>query len=225
MLGLLALPRSSEQTIRSAGPALLFLSPNTDEGLSLEESLRRMGTPVHENSRLLARDILQHLAAGHAEVHDALGDWEGGAENSLLVVLHQTRESQLLRCAVAWFGLLTRQKAVLAFRPHPWGRDVVATIDVPGYLPEIRAHLDRHGLRDRTILIDRTGCRVVVLDEGGRQQVALRQFARTLNGRLELQRGHSEAVVGATRDEARTRYREVLRNSRLAAKALEDADR
>jgi hypothetical protein len=197
-------------------PAALFLSPNTDDGLSLEESLRRWTTVEHLYSRFLAVRILRELAAGPGKVHDAVGEWEGGVENSLLVLLPQAPDPVTLRCAAAWFGLAADQKAVLAFRPDAGGADVLATLTLPAPLAEVRRLLDAHEVRDRTILVEADGCRVFVLDGGGQRVRALAALARGANGRLSLQRGQGEAIAGATRDEARARYREVLRGSRHA---------
>jgi hypothetical protein len=218
LLGLgLLLPGPRGQAGRPGGPALLFLSPNTDGGLSLEESLKRLGSPAHERSRRLAGDILRRLSAGPAHVHDAIGDWQGGAENSLLVILPAAPDAVTLRYAAAWFGLAADQKAVLAFRPDPRGRDVLATVALPAPLPAVRALLDRHGVRERTIRFGPGGCEVVVLDEGGRQADALRALAAEAGGLLSSRRGEGVSLIAATRAEARRRYREVLRGAGLAA--------
>jgi hypothetical protein len=217
LAGGLLLPGPRGAVQRPGGPALLFLSPNTESGLSLEESLKRLATPVHERSRRLAGDILRELAAGPAEVRDAIGDWEGGVENSLLVILPAAPDVATLRCAAAWFGLAADQKAVLAFRPDPRGPDVLATLALPAPLPIVRALLDRHGVRGRTILFAPGGCEVIVLDEGGRQAGALAELTREAGGRLSSRRGEGVSLTAATRKEARRRYREVLRGAGLAA--------
>ena len=209
-----ALPRFADRS-PPASPAVLFLSPNTDADLSLEESIRRMGMPEHLRFRRLAARILLELSVGPGQVHDAVGDWDGGVENSLLVVLAQPPDADTLRCAAAWFGLAADQKAVLAFRPDRRGADVLVSIEMSATLFEARRLLDDHGLRDRTILVEGEGCRVFVLDEGGRRGGVLAKVAAASKGRLTRQRGHGETLAGATREEARRRYREVLRVSRM----------
>ncbi len=211
---LAALPRSTDRP-QPASPAILFLSPNTDADLSLEESIRRLAMPEHLRFRRLAARILLELAVGPGQVHDAVGDWDGGVENSLLVVLMQPPDADTLRCAAAWFGLAADQKAVLAFRPDVRGPDVLATFEMPATLFEARRLLDGHGIRDRTILVESEGCRVFVLDEGGRRGVLLGKVAEASKGRLTRQRGYGETLAGATRAPARRRYREVLRVSRM----------
>jgi hypothetical protein len=199
------------------GPALLFFSSNTEEGLSLREAVDRIQTPAHARCRDLAGRILRDLSAGPATVHDAIGDWEDGVENSLLVVLPRSPDRDTLRLAAAWFGLIGDQKAVLAFHPDRHGNDVLVTLDVPGLLAEVRELLDQHGVRERTILVDANRCRVIILDQDGSRWQSLVAAAARMQARIESQRGRSELLAGPTRAEARKRYREVLRESRLAS--------
>src|SRR4051794_5896167 len=87
-----------------AHPACLFLSPNIEDGLSLAESLRRLDSRDQAQSRELAHSILQRLGVPGGEVHNALGEWSEGVENSLLVVVPDAIDIRTLRCAAAWFG-------------------------------------------------------------------------------------------------------------------------
>lgn len=199
------------------GPALLFFSSNTDDGLSLRQAVDRMNGPAHERARTLAGKVLRDLSAGPALVHDAIGDWEGGVENSLLVVLPRSPDADTLRRAAAWFGLIGDQKAVLAFRPERGGRDVLATLVVPGTLSEVRDQLTLQGVHDRTILVEAAGCRVIVVIEGDRY-ADLALAAARMNATIERQAGRSELLAAPTRDEARKRYHEVLRQGWFAAK-------
>jgi hypothetical protein len=192
-----------------AGPALLFFSSNTEDGLSLRQAVDRLTEPAHERCRTLAEKVLRDLSAGPALVHDAIGDWQDGVENSLLVVLPRSPDAGTLRRAAAWFGLIGDQKAVLAFRPEPGGRDVLATLVVPGTLEEVRGQLTLQGVHDRTILVEADGCRVIVVVEGDRY-AELALAAAKMNATIERRRGRSELLAAPTRDEARKRYREVL---------------
>src|SRR4051812_29396632 len=67
--------------------AYQFLSPNTDEHLTLEEACRRLRSDEQRDFRRLAQDL---LAAGGCTGHralDALGDWSDGVENSIVVAI------------------------------------------------------------------------------------------------------------------------------------------
>jgi hypothetical protein len=197
------------------GPSYLFLSPNTDDHLSLAEASRRLATPAQLHYHRLAGDILQRLGVANAKVHDALGDWGDCVENSLFVVL-PAADPQTLRCAAAWFGFVAQQKAVLAFYPDPAGTHLLTILDLPGHdLATARWLLDRHGIRDRTILVHAGGCRVVVL-ETIRPSPALPLAAREGGGRLQRCIGRGECLAGSTRTQARQRYAEILRAYQVA---------
>jgi hypothetical protein len=198
------------------GPSYLFLSPNTDDHLSLAEVSRRLASPVQKQYRLLAGDIVRQLGVADVQVHDSVGDWGDGVENSLLVVL-PAAEPQTLRCAAAWFGLIAQQKAVLAFRPDPAGTDVLMILDLPQHnLDAARQLLDRHGVRDRTLMAHAHGCRVFVLTTNGSVADALRQAAHDADGRLHCRPGWAESLAGPTQLLARQRYTEVIRAYRTA---------
>jgi hypothetical protein len=145
-------------------------------------------------------------------VHDAIGDWSDGVENSLLVVLPGPTCPDVLRCAAAWFGLEAEQQVVLAFHPDPTGPDVLAMLDLKGWpVGQARRLLDRHGVRDRTILPRGQGCRVVLLDEAGRHARHIDQLARLPGARVARQTGRGEVLV-------RQRYHEVIRASGLVSR-------
>jgi hypothetical protein len=194
-----------------AGPAYLFLSPNRDEGVSAAEATRRLRSPDQAHFRGLAADILQQVGAGHARVLDAVGDWSDGSENSLLAVIPGRTDASTLRYAAGWFGLLAQQKGVLAFRPAAGGPDAVAVLDLPQRdLEQVRRLLDRHGIRDRTLLLCPDGHRVVVYDEGRRLRAPLERLARHPGAVVRVTAGHGEALGEADRVKARERYRAVI---------------
>lgn len=198
----------------NGGPALLFFSANTEEGLSLREAIDRIGDPNHTRVRHLAAKVMRDLSAGPALVHDTIGDWEDGVENSLLVELPRSAHPATLRQAAAWVGLIGDQKAVLAFRPDVRGSDVLVMMVVPGTLQEVRDTLTRHGVHDRTILVEADGCRVYIVADGGEEYAAVAAAALKMNAAMEARPGRSELLAGPTRDEARRRYQEVIRQGR-----------
>jgi hypothetical protein len=116
-----------------------------------------------------------------------------------------------LRYAAAWFGLLARQRAVLAFAPGP-GLDAVARLDVPEQdLGALRVALDRHGVRFRTLVRTCQGHRLLVYDEGRRLEGPLARLGREYGVRPHVTPGTAAEVSGATAKQARARYRAVIR--------------
>lgn len=196
---------------RQPAAACLLLSPNVDEGLDVVEAQRRLHSPQQAHYHRLAGDILAQLGLQGHRIHDALGEWQGGIENSLLVVLPHPADPMTLSAAAAWFGLVARQKAVLAFHADPAGPDLLVVLDLPGRsLAEARALLDRRGLRDRTLLPAEGGWRAVVLVRGGRLAMPLPASG------WQIQRGQGVFLGEPTRAAATARYREVLRAYRAA---------
>jgi hypothetical protein len=210
----LPLDRSAVRPVPDS-PSYLFLSPNTDDHLSLAEASRRLASPAQRQYRRLAGDILRLLGVHDATVHDAVGDWGDGVENSLLVTL-PVADRQTIRCAAAWFGFIAEQKAVLAFYPDPVGTHQLTILDLPGYdLAMARWLLDRHGIHERTILVRSDSCRVVVL-QSRTLDPALRLAAREGLGRLHRCIGRGEYLAATTRTQARQRYAEIIRAYQIA---------
>jgi hypothetical protein len=198
-------PSSAQPRPSADASAFLFVSPNTHDDLDLVTARQRIDTPDHARYRRLAGTVLSELGVREYRVTDAVGEWQGSAENSLFVTIHEPVEPATVACAAAWFGLAARQKAVLAFRVGS-GEHVVAVIDLPGKsLADARELLDRHGFAERTLIARGDGWRAVVLAES-RQRRALE---RVPGARVRAGRG---VTIGApTADGARERYREVIR--------------
>jgi len=211
-----SLPRSASPQPGTNGSSYLFISPNTDDHLSVMEAARRFDSPEHRRYRTLVGDVLQELGMPAIGVHDAVGDWSDGVENSLFVVL-PVADGDTLSCAAAWFGLLAQQKSVLAFHPDSSGRDVLTILDLPGYdLATARRLLGHHGITDRTILAHARGSRVIVVDFAGQLGESLQNAARFSQGRLTHHPGRAESLAGSTRIQARQLYTEVIRASRCS---------
>src|SRR5262245_40141818 len=131
--------------------AYLFVSPNTREDLDVDQAMRQLDSPEHARYRRLAGDVLRRLGVRQPRVSDALGEWQGAAENSLLVTIHEPVDAATVACAAALFGLAAKQKTVLAFHPEADGEHVLAVIELRGRsLRSSRELLDRRGFYERT---------------------------------------------------------------------------
>jgi hypothetical protein len=195
-----------------AGPAYLFLSPNTEEDLSAAEAARRLRSPGQAHFRRLAGDILRHLGVVRHHVRDAVGDWPGGVENSLLVEVPDPPADDTLCYAAVWFGLLARQKEVLAFRPGRQGPDAVVQLDLPEHdLAELRRALDQYGITCRTIVPTDLGHRVLVYDAGCRLRLPLVRLARRYGAAVRVTAGDGVCLGELTRGGAEQRYQALIR--------------
>jgi hypothetical protein len=212
------------------GSAYLFLSPNTEEQLTLDQARARLHSPAQLQFRRVAQGILAQVGSSEGQVFDALGDWTDGVENSLLVVLPQptqrrTRslagdpfgertvpeDASTLRYVAAWFGLLADQKSVLVFTPGS-GTDAVLELEVPGKeLTALRRSLDEQGILVRTLVLHNGGVRVVLFDKGQQLQAGLERVAHQFGGRLTATRGIGFPLEESTRGQARSRFQEEIR--------------
>lgn len=199
-------------TVAGSRRAYLFLSANTDEGLTILDAQRRLNSDSQRRCRALAGDVLGGLGSPPHQIADALGDWSDGAENSVLVVIANPPRREALRHALARFGLRAGQKSVLYAVAEDDGRDAVYEADVPEpEVAELRRILDRHGIRYRTLLPTGRGHRVVVYDEGRRLRAALERLAEHYRLRVRETAVRGEVLGGDTRDEAQRVYRRLLR--------------
>jgi hypothetical protein len=195
-----------------AASAYLFVSPNTRDHLGVAEARRQLDSAEHARYHRLAGDVLRELGVREPRVSDALGEWQGSAENSLFVTIHEPVEPATVACAAAWFGLAARQKAVLAFHPCPSGDQVLAVIELRGWsLRSSQELLDRHGFHERTLIERGDGWRAVVLAEGRHRRALERLPGAT------VRRGRAVMIGAETEDAARERYRAVLREHQRAA--------
>ncbi len=196
----------------------VFFSPNTRSGLTYEGSIRGLLSPEQQRGKVIVPGLLHDLGLPSAKVHDAIGDWDGGVENSLLVQLPNIRDPATLRYAAAWLGLSCRQQAVLLFHARVDGSDRLTILDVKAPVDEVRRRLDGFGIRDRTLVVSEDGCRIFVVDPRGEQQERLEQAARSLGGRMASQPGRAEVLAGSTRDAATKEYRSAMWTWRVSAR-------
>jgi hypothetical protein len=195
----------AEPSAPATASAYVFVSPNTRDDLDVSEARRQLDSPEHVRYHRLAGDVLRRLGVRRPLVSDAVGEWQGSAENSLLVTIDEPVDPRTVACAAAWFGLAAKQKVVLAFHPDASGEQVLAVIEGPGRsLSSVRRLLDRHGFFDRTLIEGAGGWRAVVLAEGGRRRALERVPG------AKVCRGRAVMIGAATADAARERYRAVL---------------
>lgn len=199
-------PRAAVPACPADASAFLFVSPNTRDDLDVTEARQQLDSPDHARYRRLAGEVLQQLGVRKPHVSDALGEWQGSAENSLFVTIHEPVDQSAVDCAAAVFGLAARQKAVLAFHPCASGEQVLAVIDLRGRsLQSARELLDRHGFLERTLIRRHDGWRAVVLAEG-RQRRALERVPGA-----KVRRGRTVMIGATTQEAARERYRAVIK--------------
>jgi hypothetical protein len=220
------LSRPSPELAGPSGPApgaYLFLSPNTEEQLTVADALQRLQSPIQADFRSLAGAILDQLRIGVYTVRDGVGDWGDGAENSILVEFSRPADEPTLRYAAAWFGLLAEQKYVLTFRADPTGSDAVLDFDLPiQNLSALRRALDRQGISSRTLVPHSDGCHIVIFDVNRLHTAQLQRSALAWNVLIRVTPGRGLTVGDPTRIGARQLYhREIRRYEKETTRKLE----
>lgn len=129
-----------------------FVSPNARENLTLEESLRLLGSPeelklIRETRNLACRLRLK------TKISKAIGSWKDGAENSMM--FRVVADQSTVAYASSWLGRLEHQKTVLYFRQQPTGAGVMYLLypkSRRSNLFSISKTLDRSRVQYRTLL-------------------------------------------------------------------------
>lgn len=196
----------------SSGQSFVAASPNTDENLSFEQAQSRVRSGNQAQFRKLSNHILDTIGLKNYKSFDAIGDWNDGAENSVLQVINGAKDPRQVDYAAAWYGLLGHQKSVLTFHSDPNGPDSVYQIPVQETdTAKIRDQLNSHGIHFRTIVPTTTGHLVVVVDQGRTLRPYIARFAEEHDAPIREATGKTNFIGGSTRAEARSRFRDAIR--------------
>lgn len=192
--------------------AQIAVSPQTEAGLSFEDALQKYRSANQAAFRKLTDHIRKSLGL-EGTSHDAVGDWQSEAENSVLQQIKpESAHPDKVKYAAAWYGLLGNQKAVLYFLPGRNGQDSVYQAEIPQTdVAQVRQALDKAGVKDRTIIPTGKGVKVVFFDEGRRLRDQFLQFAGGYpNARVSETTGAGSFIGAATRSAARHKYRSII---------------
>lgn len=211
---LLALPvtASARQVEQSAQQeqrvSYLFVSPNTREGLSPGEALRKLDSGEEVKLITEARGLTRCLGL-KAEITKALGSWADGAEHMALIKTEA--DEATTRYVNARLGMGARQKSVLYFRVHAGGGSKMYVLKVNRDLSAVARQLDRSGIRYRTIVPGRRRVLVYVVDLDDKLRERVNVAARRLGGRYGVMVGTGALIGdGEDRESARQVYRNVV---------------
>src|SRR5262249_35816789 len=142
---------------QAAPTAQVASSSNTDQGLNFEQAFQLSQSGDAKAFRQQADRVTQQMGL-QARSYSAIGDWEDGAEHSVLSEIPHEVDEPTLRYVPAWHGLLGNQRAVLTFLPRNGGPDSVYEIHVPDTdAAKVRARLSQAGVPFRTIVPGKEG--------------------------------------------------------------------
>ncbi len=195
-------------TLLRKARTVAFSSPNVEQ-LDFGQALNRLHSDNHRQFRESAAQLLNRLQV-KGKIEDAIGDWEDGAENSLVHDLN-VPSHDLSRYIAAWLGRIGKQKAVLHFIPDKAGKDFLHETTVPQTdLASLRGQLSQLGIQFRTLVPQPEGTKVLLFDEGGQLKDRFVQFARANRGQVQQLSGTGEFIGGPDRAAASEKYRQII---------------
>lgn len=189
----------------------VFVSPNTSENQTLPEAIASLSSP--EEKRLIGETRLVacrlHLTP---RVQKAVGSWTDGAEHS--TVFRVTTNEAGVRYASSWLGKLARQKAVLYFRLNALGGARMFVLLLPrtgGDLAALASELNADGVENRTLVPQRKGIVIYVVDLKNELKAKVLTAAHRLRARLSSLRGDGEFIGDDNdRDKARAVFEQEI---------------
>lgn len=171
-----------------------FVSPNTLEGLKLEQAIKNLDSKEVET---LIRDTRRLGCIAQTEItpFKAVGSWSDGAEHSVMFRLRTNK--QTIRYIVSQLGKKFRQKAVLFFRSEPSGSAEMYSLQIEkrrGPIRRIAQMLDEAGIQFRTLVPTRKSLWIYVVDLNQQLRSQVTSAARRLKARMMVRRGSAEFI-------------------------------
>lgn len=189
-----------------------FMSGNTDTDLDFNSAVQRLRSSNQAVSKKMAGEIFKSIGANNVNLIDAVGDWQDGAENSLVSTVSDPVDPAQVQYAASWFGLATNQKAVLHFHEKPEGPDSVYEIDVPDpSMESVRQRLQASGVPFRTLVPGKQGTKVMIYDEGRQLRGSVEHFARSYDATVSESIGKGTTLGDSSGSPTRTKAREWYR--------------
>jgi hypothetical protein len=170
-----------------------FVSPNTREGLKLDDAIRNLDS---EEEETLIRDArsLTCVAQSPIATNKSVGSWSDGAEHSLL--LRTRTDEKTVRYILATLGQKAQQKAFLYFSKRQGGLSVLYSLQ-PQRTTNFQSTakvLDAAGVEFRTLVRTQRSLIVYVVDVTSQQRAKVMSAARKLRARVIAQRGSAEFI-------------------------------
>ena len=207
------LPASAQQGEETKSLTYGFVSPNTREGLKLEDAIR--GLSSREEDRLIRNARrLDCVAQSKIGVLKAIGSWSDGAEHSLLLRLHTNQST--MRYLVSVLGRNAEQKATLYFHSDAEGPAEMYTLRPRGRsgpISRLARLLDQSGIEFRTLVPTKAAVLIYVVDLKRDMRAKITAAARKLKARVTSRRGSAEFIGDdSSREKARAIFDEEIRN-------------
>jgi len=190
-----------------------FVSPNTHEGLKLDDALRGLESSEEVELVQQARKF-GCVAQSKIEALKAVGSWSDGAEHS--VILRSTTDAPTMRYVISVLGRNAQQKAALYFHSNSSGSADIYILRPQAPKRSMRSLsglLDQAGIEFRTLVPTKRSVLVYIVDLKREMRAKIGAAARRIKARITSRRG-TAAFIGddSSRERARQIFDEEIRN-------------
>ncbi len=194
---------------RGAPKGFEFVSPNVDDNSAIDGAIREL-----RGARQLAlREFAERIDGEFAfsgKMHDAVGDWKDGAENTVVTTYKVAPAWNELRANAALKGIAADQKAVIPFRVAEDGKNILHSVKLPMDLRAARDTVKAAGIEFRTLIPAGAATHVMVYDPDGSLGDRMEKLAHENKTQHIYYRGHGEFLGGDTRDEGVAKYKQAI---------------
>lgn len=208
-----SLPASAQQRGESKSLTYGFVSPNTREGLKLDEAIRGLKSREEDTLIRNARR-LDCVAQSKIGAMKALGSWSDGAEHSVLLLLYTNEPT--VRYVVSLLGREADQKAALYFHSDAAGQAEMYTLRPNARsksLGTLARLLDQLGIEFRTLVPTKSVILIYVVDLKRDMRAKIVAAARKLKARVTFRRGTAEFIGDdSSREKAKAIFDEEIKN-------------
>lgn len=207
------------------------VSPNTEENLSFEESVRRLQSERHRAMKERFLMHAKHVVGEPSQVLDVVGDWKDGSENSVLIRWDRPVPFDQLGYAAAHMGLDAEQKAVVWLSGDPQGPDRYYRFVSQVPVEELRDRLADTGFFAWSLDLrqqPRVGVHLLVQGKKGQEQISRLQQAHReiiVVGTEVISPGRFGGIEGNTREEAARLYRQTIEEYQNRFRSEKSCDR
>jgi hypothetical protein len=189
----------------------IFVSPNTANGLTLNNAVHKLRGPAEVGLILGARDLLCRLGIT-GKLTPVIGSWSDGVENSMM--MRGRLDQDRVRYVSSVLGKMANQKSVLYFIPQA---DAPATFYILRIrkrrigLSAISAILQANGVAFRTIAPSRNWTVIYIVDTKGDLGKSVNDSANRLHATVLAIKGSSEFIGSeVSLNEADQAYNRVI---------------
>jgi hypothetical protein len=207
-----SLASAQERTGDSRSLTYGFVSPNTREGLKLDDALHGLASS-EENKFIRQARGLGCVAQSKVEALKAVGSWSDGAEHS--VMLRVQTDAPTMRYIISVLGRDAQQKAALYFHSDSDGSAELYTLRPQdrGTMRRLSGLLDQAGIEFRTLVPTKASVLVYVVDLKRELRAKIIVAAKRLKTRVMSRRGSAEFIGDdSSREKAKTIFDEEIRN-------------